>query len=81
MTEPTQPACLDERLRKGDRELFSVFGHPISVNEGHAAILGASIGFVIGERRVAFRTIMHEPWYFVGLFAIAYVLGRLFTRN
>ena len=81
MGGPTQPGCIDDRLRKGDRELFSVFGHPVSVNEAHSGVLGASAGFVIGERQVAFKTIMHEPWYFAGLFAIGYAVGKLVARN
>ena len=74
----TQPECLEDRLRKGDRELVRVpiVDHPVTTNESHAAVLGAAVGLVLGERGAALRTVLHEPWWAAGAFALAYALGR-----
>ena len=43
-SDDKQAETLPERLRRGDRTLIRPFGHPVSVNEVHATLIGLSIG-------------------------------------
>ncbi|PCR89303.1 hypothetical protein [Natrinema ejinorense] len=74
----TQPECIDDRLRKGDRVLvrLPIIDHPITYNEVHAGIIAGTIAFLIGERGVTLRTLLHEPWWALGIGTLAYVIGR-----
>lgn len=39
----TQPEEIMDRITEGDRELVNVAGHPVTVNEVHAVLLGFSL--------------------------------------
>lgn len=43
----SQPASAETRLEEGDEALVRPFGHPITINEVHAAVLG-TIGVLVG---------------------------------
>ncbi|MFC3957135.1 hypothetical protein [Halovivax cerinus] len=43
----SQPATAENRLDEGDEALARLFGHPITINEVHAALLG-TVGVLIG---------------------------------
>lgn len=45
---PSQPEHPRERLRAGDETLVTILGHPITVNEKHACVLGAILGAITG---------------------------------
>jgi hypothetical protein len=74
---PTQPACLSKRLRAGDRALFFVRDHAVTVNEAHAALIGGTLAFFCAERGMASRTIIHEPHYTLSAAVVGYAIGRL----
>jgi hypothetical protein len=78
---PTQPETIDERLRAGDKALLHIRGHPITVNEAHAALIGGTLAFFYGERGIAARTVTHEPWYALGMAVIGYALGRAISPS
>lgn len=78
--QSTQPGCIADRLREGDKELLNLHGHSITINEFHAAVLGL-VGLVIGERGLALGTIAREPHYFIGAFVASYAIGRAFERR
>ena len=67
---------LAESMDHGETTLFSLFGEDWTYHEFHAAILGASLGFICGERGIAVGTLKREPWYALGGFALAYLLGK-----
>lgn len=39
-----QPPTIGERIRYNDQPLVRPFGHPVSINEWHALVLGGSVG-------------------------------------
>lgn len=69
---------LNERIEEGDETLITipVIDHPISLHEWHAVILCGSVGFICGERDIGLNTLRREPWYALGAFVLAYLLGR-----
>lgn len=74
-----QPAHSDERLRAGDKAILHIGDHPVTINESHAFTLGL-IGLIVDEESIVVRTVLHEPHYFVGGFALAYLIGRILRR-
>lgn len=73
-------SCADDRLRRGDRTLIPMWPDDLSINETHSAIFGGALGFAIGATSLIVRTILREPWYFVGALALGYGAGRAFFR-
>ena len=48
MTNTPQPQDKEDRLREGDKPIFSIGGWSFTTNEWHAIILGLSTGTVLG---------------------------------
>lgn len=59
--------------------LISLRGHTLLVDEFHSAVIGAAIGLVAGDNSSLSQTLRNEPWYALGLFAIAYTLAKYWS--
>jgi len=46
----SQPKTIIDRLRANDEPLPTPFGHPVSINEVHATVLGGGVGLLLGKR-------------------------------
>lgn len=60
--------------------LIDLFGHTLTVDEFHAAVIG-TVGIVFGERGKALQTILDEFWYFLGSFVVCYIIGLKYRES
>lgn len=59
--------------------LLELFGHQLTVPEGHAIIFG-SVGFLAGLSDEISVTIRKEPHYALSTFIVAFLLGEAYSR-
>lgn len=71
------PPSTDDRLLAGNRVLVRLGRQDVTYNEAHAALLGL-VGLPLGEQGVGIKTVLKEPWWFVGAFVASYLIGRRF---
>lgn len=59
--------------------LLEIFGHKITVAEGHALVFG-SLGFIAGISDEVSTTLRKEPHYALGTFIITFLIGEAYSR-
>lgn len=60
-------------------ELIDLWGHNLTVREGHSALFGL-IGLFVGAPGEISDSVREEPQYAFGVFMLSYVAARLYFR-